>query len=127
MSSLWLKIFLLPPDLLKNHFQGYTDLAAQELSEHVHRLKKMGLLWALSAACLLLGLGLGGVAVLLWCTLARSSMPQPWVLPLLPSGLCVLSVVLATWACRLRTKVLFPKLRHQVQLDTLSLRQVVNT
>lgn len=127
MSSLWLKIFLLPPDLLKNHVHGYTDLAGQELSDHVRRFKRRCFLWALSALCLLLGLGLGGVAVLMWSALPRLGMPQPWVLTALPSGLCLLSLALAAWARRLRTDTLFPKLRHQLQLDVLTLKQGINT
>ncbi|PUE44682.1 hypothetical protein B9Z47_17555 [Limnohabitans sp. 2KL-1] len=127
MSSLWLKIFLLPPGLLKNHLQGYADLAAQELADHVRRLKCFWLLGALSAVCLLLGLALGGVAALLWSALPRAGMPQPWVLPTLPFGLCLLGVALGAWACRLRTNALFPKLRHQVQLDILTLKQVAKT
>lgn len=123
MSRLWLKIFLLPPDLLKRHAQGYTDLAAQELSQHLQDLGKRLFVGASGVVALLLGIALGGVALLLWSALPQLNAQWSWVLLALPLGLVLLGLAL-TWSARTWTvRPVFPKLRQQVQLDTLVLQQ----
>lgn len=123
MPRLWLKIFLLPPELLRSHAQGYADLASAELTQHACRLKTRVLLCLLGAFSLLLGLGLGGVAVLLWSALPQLNTQRSWVLLALPLSLCLVGLAL-TWAAGvLKMMPLFPKLQQQIHLDMLTLQQ----
>lgn len=123
MPKLWLKIFLLPPELLRSHVQGYADLASEEWTLHVSQLKKRVLLGVLGALCLLLGLACGGMAVLLWGALPELNPQRSWVLLALPLFLCLVGLALAWRACLQKMTPLFPKLQHQLQLDKLSLQQ----
>lgn len=125
MSRIWWKVLLLPPGLLENHARNYADLASQELHQHVQGLKKRCVIWALSAISGLLGVGLGGVAWLLWSALPSVNPQRAWIMLALPVGLCLLSLALAAWAwaCRLRQAPLFQALQHQLQLDATSWQQ----
>lgn len=122
MSLIWLKVLLLPPDLLKTHAKGYADLASQELHQHWRQWQQRGLLLALCVCSGLLALGLGAVAVLLWAALPALNSERWWVLLVLPLAFALLSICLALWAKQLQTRQLFPKLQNQLQLDTLSLQ-----
>lgn len=123
MSSVWLKILLLPPDLLKRHAQGYTDLAAQELSQHLADLGQRLLVGASGVAALLLGITLGGVALLLWSALPELNAQWSWILLALPLCLVLLGLALTWSARRWIMRPVFPKLRQQVQLDAMVLQQ----
>lgn len=123
MSRIWLKMLLLPPDLLKTHVQGYADLASQELHLHLRQWQQRGLLLVLSTCSGLLALGLGAVAVLLWAALPTLNPERYWVLLAVPLSFAVLSGLLAVWARQLQTRQLFPMLQNQLQLDTMTLQQ----
>lgn len=123
MPRQWLKIFLLPPELLRSHAQGYADLASEELTQLACQLKNRLLLWLWGVFSLLLGLGLGGVAVLLWSALPELNPQRSWVLLALPLSLCLLGLTLARSASLQKMTPLFPKLRHQLLLDKLNLQQ----
>ena len=123
MPRLWLKIFLLPPELLRSHAQGYADLASVELTQHACRLKTRVLLCLLGAFSVLLGLGLGGVAVLLWSALPSIDAHHAWVLPVMPLTLLVLAALLWAWARRLRTRPFLNDIQEQIQLDILAIQQ----
>lgn len=123
MPKLWLKILLLPPELLRGHAQGYADLACEEWRQHVGQLKNRLLLWMLGVMSLLLGVGLGGVAVLLWGALPELNPQRSWVLLVLPLSLSLLGLTLVRSASLQKITPLFPKLQQQLQLDKLTLQQ----
>lgn len=123
MPGMWLKILLLPPELLRSHAQGYADLASEELTQHACQLKKRLLLRVFGTASMLLGVSLGGVAVLLWSALPQINPQRSWVLLALPLSLCLLGLALVWSAGRLKAPPLFSKLHHQLQLDMLTLQQ----
>ena len=99
MLKLLLKLLVLPPELLKMHAQGYADLASQTWAEHLCTLKNRWALYALSGLCLVLALGLGGVALL------------------------VMAALLWAWARRLRTRPFLRDIQTQLELDFLAIQQ----
>lgn len=126
MFKLLLKLWLLPPELLQMHAQGYADLASQAWTQQLRTLKNRWMLYALSALSLGLGLGLAGVALLLWSALPRIDPRHAWVLPALPLGCLLLSALLWVWARRLRTRPGLQELHDQIRLDSLMLQSQVS-
>jgi len=111
------KLWLLPPELLQMHAQGYADLANQAWTQQLYTLKNRWMLYALSALSLGLGLGLAGVALLMWSALPQIDPRHAWVLPALPLACLLLSALLWVWARRLRTRPGLHELRDQIRQD----------
>lgn len=123
MSGVLLKLLLLPPDLLKMHVHGYADLASEEWQRHFYAWKRRLLIYAVSAACSIVGLFLAGVSLLLWLAIPvineRSTMGMVWV----PASLLLMSLACWLWAKNIKVAPAFGKLKAQIELDILALRQ----
>jgi peptidoglycan/LPS O-acetylase OafA/YrhL len=94
-----LKLAATQPQLLADHAQAYAELLAAELPRTALRWKRQALLKALALVGLLASLLLGGMALLLWAALPGLSMPQPWLLivvPLLPAAGAIVCLVAAS-------------------------------
>ena len=111
MSTLLLKLLLLPPDLLRSHAQGYAELAREVGANYLCTLKNRCLIYAFSAVTFLLALFSGSVALLLWAAFPLQDAPHLWMLPALPLGLFFLSLLFWWWACSLRLEPLLKLLR----------------
>ncbi len=123
MSRLLLKLLLLPPELLKTHVHGYADLVSEEWARQLHAWKTR---WLIQATCLvsgLLGLFLAGVSLLLWSALPVVDARNAWVLWFAPGALVVLSLACAVWARHIPIPRPLDKLKAQIELDILALRQ----
>lgn len=123
MFKLLIKLLLLPPELLKVHAQGYADLASQAWAQQLCTLKNRWLLYSLSAACLLLALIFGGMALLLWSALPLMDASHAWVLLALPLGFLALSGLCWAWAFSLRTQPILADIKEQLQLDILMIQK----
>lgn len=123
MSRLLLKLLLLPPDLLKMHVHGYADLASEEWARQLRVLKTRWLVYALCAASGVLGVFLAGVSLLLWSALPALDEQRAWLMWLMPAALCLFSVACWVWAGRIPMSPPFGKLKEQIALDILALRQ----
>ncbi len=123
MSMVLLKLLLLPPELLKTHVQGYADLAGEEWAQQLKVLKTRWLLYALCAASGVLGLFLAGVSLLLWSALPTLDEQRAWIMWLAPTALCLCSVACGAWARHLQAPPAWGKLKAQIALDVLALRQ----
>ena len=123
MSTLLLKLLLLPPDLLRSHAQGYAELAREVGANYLCTLKNRFLMYALSALTFFLALVLGGVALLLWGSFPLQDAPHVWMLPALPLGLLFLSLLCWWWARSLRLEPLLKSFQAQIQLDILAIQQ----
>lgn len=123
MNKRLLKLLLLSPDLLKMHAHGYADLASEEWALHVRAWQTRLLIYALGTASLLLGVFLAGVSLLLWTALPEVNAHSAWLMWFVPLALGLFS--LACWARARRVKVARPfgKLKAQIALDILALRQ----
>jgi hypothetical protein len=124
MSTLLLKLLLLPPDLLRSHAQGYAELAREVSANYLCTLKNRFLMYMLSALTFFLALVLGGVALLLWGSFPLQDAPHLWMLPALPLGLFFLSLLFWWWARSLRLEPLLKSFQAQIQLDILAIQQV---
>ncbi|PIT80230.1 hypothetical protein [Limnohabitans sp. 15K] len=127
MSTLLLKLLLLPPELLRSHAQGYADLAREVGASYLCTLKNRCLLYVLSALTCFLGLILGGVALLLFSAFPLQDAPYVWMLPALPLGLFFLSALCWWWARSLRLEPIFSNFQAQIQLDMLAIQQAQST
>ena len=127
MSTLLLKLLLLPPDLLRSHAQGYADLAREVGASYLCTLKNRCLLYVLSALACFLGLTLGGVALLLCGAFPLQDAPYFWILPALPLGLFLLSVLCWWWARSLRLEPILSSFQAQIRLDILAIQQAQAT
>lgn len=123
MSRLLLKLLLLPPDLLQMHVHGYADLALEEWTRQLCAWKTRCLAYALCAASGLLGVFLAGVSLLLWSALPALDEHRAWVMWLAPATLCLFSLACWVWAGRIQMSHPFGKLKEQIALDILALRQ----
>ena len=112
MLKLLLKILVLQPELLHEHAQGYADLATRAWTHNLRTLKYRWTMYAISALTLFLSLILGGVALMLWCTLPTVEMRNTWIW---------------AYARNLRKTPLLDKIKEQVQLDILALRKEKNS
>lgn len=123
MAMRLLKILLLPPDLLKTHVHGYADLASQEWAQHVRIWKTRLIICAIGTTSLILGVFLAGVSLLLWSALPVLAERSAWVMAVLPATLLAIAGICQAWFCQLQAPPAFGKLKEQLQLDILALRQ----
>jgi hypothetical protein len=123
MSTLLLKLLLLPPDLLRSHVKGYADLATEVGARYLCTLKNRWLMYGVSVLALLLALIFGGTGLLLWSVFPLLDAPHPWVLLALPAGFGLVSVMCWWWAGSLRQQPLFKDIHTQIQLDMLAIGQ----
>ena len=127
MSRLLLKLLLLPPALLKMHAHGYADLASAEWERQRCIWKTRLLIGVMATVSAVLGLLLAGVSLLLWSALPVVDGRSSWVMWFLPSALGLLSLVCGVWARRIKMSPPFDKLKAQIALDILALRQSQET
>lgn len=123
MSRLLLKLLLLPPELLKTHVHGYADLVSEEWARQLRAWKTR---WLIQATCWisgLLGLFLAGVSLLLWSALPVVDARSAWVMWFVPGALGVLSLACGVWARQIKKPHPFDKLKAQIELDILAMRQ----
>lgn len=115
------------PELLSEHLGAYAQLATAESIEALAQLRRRSLWAAALFASLVLGLGLGGGALMLVAVVPLAEMPVPALLaavavtPWLAAGLC-LFMMQGQPPSRL-----FPLLRQQLQLDGVVLQEAGKT
>lgn len=123
MSTLLLKLLLLPPDLLRSHAKGYADLATEVGARYLCTLKNRWLMYGLSGLAFLLALIFAGVGLLLWSVFPLLDAPHLWVLLALPAGLGFVGVMCWWRARSLRPHPLFKDIHTQIQMDMLAIQQ----
>jgi len=123
MSRLLLKLLLLPPELLQMHVHGYADLASEEWARQLCIWKTRWLIQALCIASGLLGIFLAGVSLLLWAALPVVDARSAWVMWVVPGAFGALSLACGVWARQIKRPRAFDKLKEQIELDMLALRQ----
>jgi len=123
MSTLLLKLLLLPPDLLRSHVLGYADLAREMGAAYVCTLKSRWMLYMLSAVFGFLACLLGGMALLLWGAISLDAAPHVWLLTALPLGLFLLSAWCWWWGRSFRYEPFLKMFQAQIQLDILAVQE----
>lgn len=112
-------LFSTQPTALAEHAQAYADLFGEELGQASQALRRRFVLQAVALCSLALGLGLAGVALLLWAVTPAGQIHAPWVLfcvPLPPLALALWSVRTAA-SRRCSDGALFANFRQQLQAD----------
>ncbi len=74
------------PHLLAHHAGTYINLASLQAAEAAAALRQRAVMAVAAAVLLVLGLVLGGVALLLLAVLPLHSMPAPWALAAAPAA-----------------------------------------
>ncbi len=119
-----LQLLITQPGLLGEHAQGYAEL----LSTEVATLKQAGkrrLVWGAATAYLaLVGVVLGGVALMLWASLPNLPAATSWLLMATP---CV--PLCAALGCLLRLRTLrtvaaFANIKVQIKTDMQLFKEV---
>lgn len=112
-----LKVLVTRPEWLVEHAQAYAELAAEQAGAVSSAWTRQALLLVLGLVLLTLGLGLTGVAVMLWAVVGELPPPRLtllWVTPAMPLALglvCVLS------GLQQRPAPAFEGLKRQWQAD----------
>lgn len=112
-----LRQLLRRPELLAEHLGAYGERAAADAQALAAALQSRLLLQGAALGCALLGLGLGGMALLLAAVLPLATMPAPWALAAVPA--LPLAVAAALWLRQRRhaPALDFPALRERWQED----------
>jgi hypothetical protein len=108
------------------HVHGYADLASEEWGRQVCLWKTRLLIYAIGTVSGGLGVLLAGVSLLLWSALPAIDEHSAWVMWFLPGVLCLFSLACWAWASRIKLSPSFGKLKAQIKLDMLALRQSQN-
>jgi hypothetical protein len=111
------------PELLAEHAGAYMALACAEAGEVSQTLRARARLLATLVVSLSLGVGLGGVALLLWAVVPLQQMPLPWLLPLVPGVLLLLAGYCWLALRRPAGQGAFQALREQLAADAALLRE----
>lgn len=118
-----LQLLMKQPALLGEHAQGYGELLVSDLSAYKQAAMRR-LVWAVAAALLVLvGMVLGGVAVMLWATQAGLSASAMWVLWVTPGVPLVLALLCALRMNALASVSALGGIREQIQADTQMLQE----
>ncbi len=110
------------PGLVLDHAGGYAELASAEFDEWSQQVKRRATLSAASALLLVLGLVLGGVALLALAVVPLADMPHPWLLALVPAVPLLAAAALAGCVARSQKLTPFSDLRQQLAQDLATLR-----
>ncbi len=116
-----IKVLATRPELMAEHLAGYGELVAAQAGQAAALLRVRAWLAAGLLVGLGAGVGLGGVALMLWAAVPLSAMPMPALLiavPLLPlvvAGLCV-------WALSRPMSWGLEALAEQISADAALLR-----
>jgi hypothetical protein len=119
-----LQLLMTQPGLLGEHALGYAGLLGSEVAAFKQAGQRR-LVWGLATVCLLLvGVLLGGVALMLWAALPGLPASTAWVLLATP---CV--PLSAALACLLRLRTLkpaaaFARVKEQIKADMQLFREV---
>ncbi|MDN3920651.1 hypothetical protein [Roseateles violae] len=111
------------PQLLVEHLGAYAQLAAAEAGESAALLRRRLTLLAVAALSGLLGLALGGVALLLLAVVPTEQMPHGWLLIAVPALPLLLALSCGLQLGRQARTPAFELLRHQLSQDAALLRE----
>lgn len=106
------------PDLLAQHAANYVALVRENVADVGKGLAMRAACWGVAAIGLLLGLGLGGVAVMLGVLHGRFE----WVLLAVPGAAFVIALLGVIVALRPVIKPEVDELREQMEADRAALR-----
>ncbi|MCY7306730.1 MAG: phage holin family protein [Rhodoferax sp.] len=123
MSHPLLHLIATRPQLLLEHLEAYVELAGAEAGEAASNLKRGALFGALGLGCLVIGVSLGGVALLLCAVVPLNQMPAPWALWAVPLPPIVLAIGCLLAARKPHGSAAFEHLRHQIKSDVAMFRQ----
>ena len=111
------------PQLLLEHLEAYGELISAEAAHASAGWKRSALLNAVALLLLLVGVLLGGVAVMLWGAIPRGQMQAPAVLLLVPIPPIVLAALCLVVARQSPVGGAFEQLRRQIKADMALLRE----
>lgn len=115
------------PQLLADHAEAYAALVAAEAPRISAAWKRTALLNVLALCSLVLGLGLTGVALMLWAVIPEAATRAPWVLVAVPLLPLAAALALGVAAQRGSERDAFDQLRQQVKADIAMLRDAAVT
>lgn len=114
-----LHLFSSQPTALAEHAQAYADLVGEEFVQAKQVLRRRFVLHAVTMCGLTVGVGLAGVAMLLWAVTPPAQIHAPWLLFCVPLPPLMLALwcVYAAQSRRGSDSALFATLRQQLASD----------
>ncbi|MCV2360599.1 hypothetical protein LNV08_16620 [Paucibacter sp. TC2R-5] len=114
-----LHLFSTQPQALAEHAQAYADLFGDEFGQAKQALRRRFVLHAVLMCSVTLGVGLGGVALLLWAVTPPAQIHAAWLLLCVPLPALVLALYCwrAAAASRSSDAAMFVNLRQQLASD----------
>lgn len=112
------------PQLLADHLEAYAELLGEEVGKSTAVWKRRILLGVVGALLLIIGIVLGGVALMLWGVIPPGNVHSPWVLwagPLAPFGVGVLCLLMSSSKAEGSA---FRSVKQQLSADLRMLREV---
>lgn len=122
MLKILLKL-LLRPELVSMHVQGYADLLCEESGLLMRHVRNRLLVLVIGLTSWVLAVMWGGFALLLWSALPALDPRWAWVLWAFPLAWAVLAAACGVVYKLFDPSVFFPRVREQIQLDVLALKQ----
>ena len=110
------------PRLFLEHVDAYADLAIAEADGWRGHWQRRAAAFAAGGLLIVLGLGLAGVAGLLFAIVPLAAMPLPWLLGVIPLVPLLAGLALTWGARRMTPHAAFAALREQVSQDLATLR-----
>lgn len=110
------------PRLFMEHADAYASLAMAEVEALRGHWQRRAVLGVVAGVLVLMGLGLAGVAGMLYAVIPLSEMPEPWLLWVIPLVPLLIGLVLVWQVRQAAPHAAFSTLREQVSLDLATLR-----
>lgn len=115
------------PEVLVDHAGAYAELASAEVSVVMRQWQRRLMLQVLALGLLVIGVGLGGMALMWLGARGTHDMPAPWALALVPIGFIAAAGVVAWCQARLHISVDLAALREQWALDQGLWREIAQS
>lgn len=110
------------PRLFMEHADGYASLAMAEVDALRIHWQSKAVFGVVAGALVLMGVGLAGIAGLLYAVIPLSAMPQPWLLLAIPLVPLLIGLLLVWQVRRSAPHAAFSTLREQVSQDLATLK-----
>ena len=118
-----LKVLIAKPDLIAEHVAGYGQLVAAQAGAAAVQLRVKAILGAVALVGLVLGVGFGGVALLLFGVVPLADMPHAWLLVVVPGIPLVAAIVCAVMIVKQPASWSLDAVRAQLAADAALLRE----
>ena len=110
------------PRLFMEHADAYAELAMAEVDGLRGHWQRRAVLGVVAGVLVLMGVGLAGIAGLLYAVIPLPAMPEAWLLLVIPLVPLLIGLVLVWQVRQMAPHAAFATLREQVTQDLATLK-----